>query len=89
MPETITIDGSEANAAVIRPYNAEHSTTLILRQAKYMNTLVEQDHRVVKWATHPTLGFKACDAAQATLAGIEHMHMLKNGQMVIEGGESV
>ena len=69
VPETITIDGSEANAAVIRRYYAEHSTTLIIRQVKYLNTPVEEDHRAVKWATHPILGFKTCDAAQATLRG--------------------
>jgi putative transposase len=38
---------------------------------------MEQDHRGVKRITRPTLGFKAFDAAQSTLVGIELMHMIK------------
>jgi putative transposase len=86
VPETITIDGSEANAAAIRSYNQEHGTTIIIRQIKYLNNVVEQDHRGIKRITRPMLGFKSCEAAQDTLAGIELMHMLKKGQMVVEEG---
>jgi putative transposase len=84
MPETITIDGSEANAAAIRTYNQEHSTKITIRQVKYLNNLVEQDHRSVKRVTRPMLDFKSFDAAQATLVGIELMHMLKKGQLAVE-----
>jgi putative transposase len=87
VPETITIDGSEANAAAIRTYNQEHGTTITIRQVKYLNNLVEQDHRSVKRVTRPMLGFKSFDAAQSTLVGIELMHMLKKRQMVVEEGE--
>jgi putative transposase len=86
VPEKITIDGSEANAAAIRSYNEEHGTAIIIRQVKYLNNLVEQDHRGLKRVTRPMLGFKAFDAAQDTLVGIELMHMLKKGQMVVEEG---
>jgi putative transposase len=48
---------------------------------------VEQDHRAVKRVTRPMLGFKSFEAAQGTLVGIELMHMLKKGQMVVEEGE--
>ena len=48
---------------------------------KYLNNIVEQDHRSVKRVTRPMLGFKAFDAAQATLTGIELMHMLRKGQL--------
>ena len=81
VPEKITIDGSEANAAAIRRYNQEHGTAIIIRQVKYLNNLVEQDHRGVKPITRPTLGFKSFDAAQSTLAGTELMHMPKKGQL--------
>ena len=40
-PETITIDGSDAHAAAIKRYNAEHGTTIIMRQVKYLNNMVE------------------------------------------------
>jgi putative transposase len=87
VPETITIDGNEANEAAIKRYNEEHSTNIIIRQVKYLNNVVEQDHRAVKRVTRPMLGFKSFDAAQATLAGIELMHMIKKRQLVVEEGE--
>jgi transposase-like protein len=84
VPKKIPIDGSEANAAAIRRYNQEHGTAIIIRQVKYLNNLVEQDHRGVKRITRPMLGFKSFDTAQYTLAGIELMHMLKKGQLAGE-----
>jgi putative transposase len=87
VPVKITIDGSEANAAAIRSYNKEHGTTIAIRQVKYLNNIIEQDHRAVKRVTRPMLGFKAFDAAQGTLAGVELMHMLKKRQLVVTPGE--
>ena len=86
MPEKITIDGSEANAAAIRGYNEAHGTTIIIRQVKYLNNIVEQDHRAVKRVTRPMLGFKSFEAAQCTLTGVELMHMLKKRQLVVTPG---
>lgn len=80
VPEKITIDGSEANAAAIRSYNEAHGTMIIIRQVKYLNNVVEQDHRAVKRISRPMLGFKSFAAAQYTLTGIELMHMLRQGQ---------
>jgi transposase-like protein len=87
IPATITIDGSEANAAAIKRYNAEHGTAIVIRQVKYFNNIVEQDPRAVKRVTRPMLGFKAFEAAQATLVGIELMHMIKKRQLVFEERE--
>src|SRR5499433_3945259 len=84
VPETITIDGSAANEATIKRYNEEHGTAIIIRQVKYLNNIVEQDHRGVKRVTRPMLGFKSFTAAQDTLVGIELMHMIKKKQMVLE-----
>ncbi len=58
-----------------------------IRQVKYLNNVVEQDHRAVKRVTRPMLGFKSFDAAQCTLVGIELMHMIKKRQMVVEAGD--
>ena len=44
VPETITIDGSAANEAAIKSYNTEHGTAIVIRKAKYLNNIVEQDH---------------------------------------------
>jgi len=87
LPETITIDGSDANEAAIKRYNAEHGPAIAIRQVKYLNNIVEQDHRAVKRVTRPMLGFKAFDAAQCTLAGVELMHMIKKRQLVVEAGD--
>ena len=84
VPEKITIDGSAANEAAIKRYNEEHGTHIIIRQVKYLNNIVEQDHRGIKRITRPMLGFKAFEAAQATLVGIELMHMIKKRQLVVE-----
>src|SRR5262250_1313096 len=86
LPETITIDGSDANEAAIKRYNAEHGTTIAIRQVKYLNNIVEQDHRGVKRVTRPMLGFQLFTAAQDTLVGIELMHMIKKRQLVVEEG---
>ena len=87
VPEKITIDGSAANEAAIKSYNAEHGTAIAIRKIKYLNNTVEQDHRGVKRVTRPMLGFKGFGAAQDTLVGIELMHMIRKKQMVIEAGE--
>jgi putative transposase len=52
-PETSTIDGSEANEAAIKRDNEEHGTHIIIRQVRYLNNMVEQDHRGVKRVTRP------------------------------------
>jgi transposase-like protein len=84
VPEKITIDGSAANEAAIKSYNEEHGTAIVIRKTKYLNNIVEQDHHAVKRVTRPMLGFKAFDTAQATLTGIELIHMLRKGQL--QGG---
>ena len=86
VPEKITIDGSAANEAAIKSYNEEYGTNIIIRQVKYLHNIVEQDHRAVKRVTRPMLGFKSFEAAQATMVGIELMHMIKKQQVVSELG---
>src|SRR5919198_1024855 len=81
LPTMITIDGSDANAAAIKRYNEEHGTAIAIRQVKYLNNVVEQDHRAVKRVTRPMLGFKAFEAAHDTLVGIELIHMIKKRQL--------
>ena len=86
VPEKITIDGSAANEAAIKSYNEEHGTDIAIRKIKYLNNLVEQDHRGVKRITRPLLGFNAFAAAQSTLTGIELMRMIKKRQLVVQEG---
>ncbi|OPH49330.1 transposase [Paenibacillus ferrarius] len=52
----------------------------LVRQTKYLNNIVEQDHRFIKKITKPNLGFKTFHTAEQTLKGIEAMHMIRKGQ---------
>ena len=64
------------------PYNKLHKTAIAIRQCKYLNTLVEQDHRAVKRIVRPLLGFKSFWAACWTIAGIEVRHALRKGPLL-------
>jgi putative transposase len=84
-PETITIDKSGSNLAALEALNAQRSTPIKIRQHKYLNNIIEQDHRAVKRRTRPMLGFKTFRCAGILLGGIELMHMIKKGQMTGTG----
>jgi putative transposase len=84
-PVKITIDGSGANSAAIEDYNKVHDAEVETRQVKYLNNVVEQDHRAIKRQVRPMMGFKSFWSAAATLAGIELMHMIRKGQMTATG----
>jgi transposase-like protein len=79
-PSLINIDKSGANTAAIQQYNRDENKRVKIRQCKYLNNIVEQDHRFIKRRTRPMLGFKSFWSARATLAGIELWRMLKKGQ---------
>jgi putative transposase len=81
VPEKITIDKSGANKAAIESYNAKQATCIEIRQNKFLNNRIEQDHRTIKRLTRLMLGFKSFWSATVTLAGIEIMHMIRKGQM--------
>lgn len=81
VPEKITIDKSGANTAVIQSVNDDAGVAIELRQSKYLNNVVEQDHRAIKRVVRPMLGFKSFRCARILIAGIELMHMIKKGQL--------
>jgi transposase-like protein len=76
--ETETVGA--AGPAELHPTLTDHAKFVICDHT------IEQDHRGVKRVTRSMLGFKAFDAAQATLVGIELMHMIKKRQLVVEEG---
>lgn len=79
-PSKVTIDRSGANTAALTALNAD-ADAIEIRQRKYLNNLIEQDHRAVKRIVRPMLGFQTFRSARITLQGIELMHMIKKGQM--------
>ena len=86
VPEKVTMDKSGANKAAMDEINAKGEMPIIVRQVKYLNNIVEQDHRAIKRVTKPMLNFKSFCAAKCVLAGIELMHMIRKGQLLLEGG---
>jgi transposase-like protein len=84
-PEKVTMDKSGANKAAMDDINGRGETSIIVRQVKYLNNIVEQDHRAIKRVTRPMLNFKSFRAARNVLAGIELMHMIRKGQLLLEG----
>jgi transposase, IS6 family len=66
---------AELKAAGILPESVE------LRQVKYLNNLIEQDHRFIKRLVKPGMGFSSLETAGRTLQGYEVMHMIRKGQV--------
>lgn len=81
-PSKITIDKSGANKAAADAFVDDLDESIEIRQVKYLNNIVEQDHRGVKSRTGPMLGFKSFVSARRTLAGVELVHMLRKRQHV-------
>lgn len=86
-PEKVTMDKSGSNKAAIDAINEGRDVPSQVRQVKYLNNIVEQDHRSVKRITKPMMGFKSFRAACSVLAGIELMHMIRKGQMNVTGAK--
>ncbi len=90
VPGHIAINRSGANLAGLQSINVILRFTGVGRiigivQSKYLNNILEQDHRFIKRVTKPMLGFKAFHSAVATLAGIEAAHMIRKGQLGQKG----
>lgn len=82
-PDKINIDKSGANKAALDTINQNYleCQQIEIRQNKYLNNMVEQDHRFIKKRTRITLGFKSFRGACQTIKGIEILHMIKKGQL--------
>ena len=61
----------------------------MVRQVKYLNNIVEQDHRAIKRVTRPILNFKSFRDAGCVLAGVELMHMIRKGQFTFDGADAM
>jgi putative transposase len=88
-PERIVIDGSQTNKEAILLCDAESRLQdrsrrrlkpIRIRQNRYLNNQVEQDHRAIKRRIRPMLGFQAAATARVILGGIEMVHMMRKQQ---------
>jgi transposase, IS6 family len=83
LPRVITVDQNAAYPPAFDALQHDHTLpeTCLLRQCKYLNNVVEQDHRFVKRQMNLGLGFGGFHTAQRTIQGYEAMHMLRKGQL--------
>ena len=83
LPRKVNIDKSGSNTAALIAANKGLPTNqqIEIRQNKYLNNLIEQDHRFIKKRTKPMLGFKSFHSAKITIAGIENIRMIQKGQL--------
>jgi transposase, IS6 family len=81
-PRTVTLDGYAASHRAVREMKADGQLPrdTKLRSSKYLNNLVEQDHRGVKLWIRPMLGFKRFGTAAVTIAGTELLLRIRKGQ---------
>ncbi|WP_378954258.1 IS6 family transposase [Pelosinus sp. sgz500959] len=83
-PRVITTDKYAATEIAIYEmiYSGILSVSTSLRKVKYLNNIIEQDHRFIKRKVKPMLGFGSFKTAEKTICGIEIMHMIRKGQIV-------
>jgi transposase-like protein len=81
-PETITLDGYAASHRAVRELQQQGrlADLTTLRSSKYLNNLIEQDHRNVKFRLGAMLGLKSFASAATTIRGVKLMHRIRKGQ---------
>jgi transposase-like protein len=81
-PRVITLDGYAASHRAVRELPEENKVwkDTKMRSSKYLNNMIEQDHRSVKARVGPMLGFKRFKRARITIAGIELLHRIRKNQ---------
>ncbi|MFP3559189.1 IS6 family transposase [Paraburkholderia sp. SIMBA_049] len=81
-PETITLDGYAASHRAVREMKTDGQLPedAKVRSSKYLNNVIEQDHRHIKSRTNVMLGFKRFGSAATTIPGIELTHRIRKGQ---------
>jgi putative transposase len=94
LPEKVVIDKNGSNAAALDSLNWQIWFAGIIGgfidvlQVKYLNNIVEQSHRAVKWKMRTALGFKSIEGAEASIAVVELWQILRKGQMTNAGDMS-
>ncbi|WP_043314407.1 IS6 family transposase [Bacillus cereus] len=84
-PRVITVDKNPAYPIAIEELKTEKKMPvgIQIRQVKYLNNIVEQDHRFIKKRVRSMLGLKSFRTAKSILSGIEAMHIIKKGQLIL------
>ncbi|EJQ91758.1 IS6 family transposase [Bacillus mycoides] len=85
-PRIITVDKNPAYPIAIEQLKKEKRipTGTKIRRIKYLNNIVEQDHRFIKKRIRSMLGFKSYKTSASILSGVEAMHMVKKEQIDLQ-----
>jgi transposase-like protein len=85
-PRTINLDGYAASHRAVRLLGHEDSRwqSVVVRDCRYLNNIVEQDHRAIKQRRASMLAFKSAHTAAVTLSGIELAHRIRKRQFSID-----
>ena len=83
-PRVITVDKNLAYPKAISELKSAKKLPEVvkLRQIKYLNNIVEQDHRGIERLVKPRMGFGSLNTARQTIRGYEIMNMMRKGQVV-------
>jgi transposase-like protein len=88
-PRTITLDGFEPSHSALRcmgmrnEFNYRWENAVKIRSCQYLNNIVEQDHRRVKFRLQPMLGFRRFYNARRVIAGVELAQKIHKGQFAV------
>jgi transposase, IS6 family len=84
-PRVITVDKNPAYPVAMEELKKEKKMPVgvQIRQVKYINNIVEQDHRFIKKRVRLMLGLESFRTAKSILSGIEAMHIMKKGQSAL------
>src|SRR5689334_7515079 len=82
VPRVITLDGYAASHRAVAKLKEAGTLPrrVRVRSCKYLNNMVEQDHRRIKQRIRPMLGFKRFETAAVTIRGIELAEKIKKQQ---------
>lgn len=85
-PRKLNLDGNAANHGALRLLRQENPDwqSIEIRTCRYLNNIVEQDHRAIKRRRAPMLALKSFRTAAVTLAGVELVHRIKKGPVLFE-----
>jgi transposase-like protein len=88
-PRKVTLDGHAASHRALRLLRQEEPKwqSVVVRSCRYLNNIVEQDHRAINRRCQPMLGFKSVETAAVTLSGIELAHRIHKQQFQCGRGQ--
>jgi transposase-like protein len=87
-PRKLNLDGNAASHRALRLLRKENPNLqgVVIRSSRYLNNIVEQDHRAIKRRCAPMLSLKSFRTAAITLAGVELAHRIRKGQFSLRPG---